>query len=68
MGQLVFHKTGKVDGDYSRGRDGMSGKYQTTDNLDELIANWKPSDMLPRNHRDKRVKPEKIEGLAEGLL
>jgi deoxycytidine triphosphate deaminase len=67
-GQLVFHKTGTVDGDYSHGRKGMSGKYQSTDNLDELIANWHPSDMLPRNHRDERVKPQKIEGLAEGLL
>jgi len=68
MGQLVFHKTGMVDGDYSHGREGMSGKYQATDNLEELIANWSPSDMLPRNHRDKRVKPEKIKGLAKGLL
>lgn len=68
MGQLVFHQTGEVHGDYSQGRDGMSGKYQSTDDLDELIANWDPSDMLPRNHRDKRVKPTKIKGLAKGLL
>jgi hypothetical protein len=57
-----------VQGDYSHGRDGMSGKYQTTDNLEELIANWQPSDMLPRNHKDKRQKPKKIKGLREGLL
>ena len=68
MGQLVFHKTGVVQGDYSHGREGMSGKYQTTDNLEELIATWKPEDMLPRNHKDKRQKPRKIKGLAEGLL
>lgn len=68
MGQLVFHKTGVVEGDYSHGRSGMSGKYQTTDNLEELIANWKPEDMLPRNYKDKRVKPRKIKGLSEGLL
>lgn len=68
MGQLVFHTTGEVDGDYSHGREGMSGKYQTTDNLDELIANWQPSDMLPRNYKDKRVKPRAIKGLSEGVL
>ena len=68
MGQLVFHQTGEVHGDYSQGRDGMSGKYQSTDDLNKLIANWDPSDILPRNHRDKRVKPTEIKGLAEGLL
>lgn len=68
MGQLVFHKTGPVDGDYSHGRKGMSGKYQTTDNLDELIANWKPEDMLPRNYKDARVLPPKIKGLNKDLL
>lgn len=68
MGQLVFHKTGKVEGDYSTGRSGMSGKYQNTDNLEELIANWQPSDMLPRNHKDKRQMPAIIKGLSKGLL
>ncbi len=68
MAQLVFHKTGVVEGDYSNGRSGMSGKYQTTDNLEDLIANWDPSDMLPRNHRDQRQKPTKIKGLRDDLL
>lgn len=68
MGQLVFHKTGVVTGDYSHGRGGISGKYQTTDDLDELIANWHPHDMLPRNYKDKREKPRKIKGLSEGIL
>lgn len=68
MGQLVFHTTGQVEGDYSHGRSGMSGKYQTTDNLDELIANWRPDAMLPRNYKDKRTIPQSIKGLSEGLL
>lgn len=67
MGQLVFYKTGEVDGDYAEGRGGMSGKYQTTSNLKELIANWKPEDMLPRGFRDERTMPEMIEGLREGM-
>lgn len=67
IGQLIFHKTGPVDGDYSEGRDGMSGKYQHTSDLDELIRTWNPSDMLPRAYKDKRVVAPTIPGLAEGM-
>lgn len=67
MGQLIFHTTGAVDGDYSDGRDGMSGKYQHTADLDELIRTWKPADMLPRGFKDKRTPPPVINGLAEGM-
>lgn len=67
MGQLVFHKTGLVEGDYANGRGGMSGKYQTSSDLKTLIASWKPQDMLPRGHKDKRLLPHPIEGLQEGM-
>lgn len=67
IGQLIFHKTGPVEGDYSDGRGGMSGKYQHTDNLDELIRTWKPSDMLPRAYKDQRKTPVVVPGLAEGM-
>ena len=67
MGQLVFHKTGPVEGDYSDGREGMSGKYQHTDDLDELIKNWSPEDMLPRGYKDFRQKPVAVPGLREGI-
>lgn len=67
VGQLIFHKTGPVDGDYSDGRKGMSGKYQHTDNLDELIATWSPEQMLPRAWKDSRHTPPTIDGLAEGV-
>lgn len=67
MGQLVFFKTGPVDGDYAAGRGGMSGKYQSTSDLDALIANWKPEDMLPRGFKDTRHMPEVIEGLKKGM-
>lgn len=68
VGQLIFHHTGLVDGDYSDGRNGVSGKYQDTNDLDKLIAKWKPEDMLPRNYKDIRKLPAKIPGLAKGLL
>lgn len=67
IGQLIFHKTGPVEGDYSDGRDGMSGKYQHTDNLEELIASWRPEMMLPRAFKDIRKMTQVIEGLAEGV-
>ena len=67
IGQLIFHKTGPVKGDYSDGRDGMSGKYQHADNLAELIASWRPEMMLPKAFKDTRRLPEVIAGMSEGL-
>ena len=67
IGQLIFHTAGPVEGDYSDGRAGMSGKYQHTDNLDELIASWRPEMMLPRAFKDERRMPQMITGLAEGM-
>lgn len=67
IGQLIFHKTGTVDGDYSDGRGGVSGKYQSTSNLDKLIETWYPSDMLPRAYKDVRKAPKVIKGLTEGI-
>lgn len=67
VGQLIFHHTGEVEGGYAQGREGMSGKYQHTDDLDELIRTWKPEMMLPRAFKDSRIPAPKIEGLAEGI-
>lgn len=67
IGQLIFHKTGVVDGDYSDGRGGVSGKYQSTNNLDKLIETWHPSDMLPRAYKDVRKAPKVIKGLPKGI-
>lgn len=67
IGQLIFHKTGPVDGDYSDGRGGVSGKYQHTSDLDELMRTWKPEDMLPRAYKDKRKAPVIINGLGKGM-
>ena len=66
VGQLIFHHTGPVEGKYSEGRD-MSGKYQSTSDLDELISTWSPSLMLPRSFKDARKPVEVISGLADGI-
>jgi deoxycytidine triphosphate deaminase len=67
IGQIIFHTTGKVDGDYSSGRNGFSGKYQHSNNLEELIKTWSPERMLPLSFKDKRMIPSVIEGLPKGL-
>ena len=45
----------------------MSGKYQHTDDLDELIRTWEPSMMLPRAFKDQRIPAPKIDGLSKGI-
>ena len=68
VGQIIFHHTGPVEGDYSDGRSGKSGKYQHTSNIDELIKTWSPEQMLPRAYKDTRTLPEKIAGLPKGTV
>lgn len=67
IGQLIFHHTGVVEGDYSDGRGGMSAKYQHTSDLDELIRTWSPEQMLPRAYKDQRIPAPIIDGLPEGI-
>lgn len=67
VGQIIFHKAGPVEGGYTEGRSGMSGKYQHSDDLDELIRTWQPEMMLPRAFKDARKTPVAIEGLSKGV-
>lgn len=61
IAQLVFYETGPVDSEYTT----LSGKYQpvASADLDSIIADWSPDQMLPRAYKDKRRKPVEIEGL-----
>jgi dCTP deaminase len=64
IGQIVFHDSGPVQGNYGQGRDeGFSGKYQSGTNLEELISTWTPEMMLPRAYLDERNLPAPIPGL-----
>lgn len=64
IAQAVFHETGPVEGSYGEGRDkGFSGKYQSGTDLETLIANWVPEQMLPRAYKDTRSLPKEIQGL-----
>lgn len=66
VGQLVFHHTGPVEGDYSDGQGEVNSKYQHTADLNELIRTWSPEQMLPRAYKDQRVAPPLIAGLSKG--
>ena len=65
IAQLVFYETGPVDTEYKV----LSGKYQTSksDNLDDIIANWSPEQMLPRAYKDSRKPAPLISGLSKGV-
>lgn len=64
IGQIVFHETGPVEGNYGQGRHGgFSGKYQSGTDLRQLIKTWRPELMLPKAYMDKRSLPKPIKGL-----
>lgn len=52
IAQMIFHRTGTVSENYADG-----GKYQSTDDVKELVLNWKPEMMLPRAYKDQRRLP-----------
>jgi dCTP deaminase len=57
IAQMVFFEVGPVlDADYTK-----TGKYQTSQNINELKKAWKPEMMLPRlwNDRDIKKVPKK---------
>lgn len=61
VAQMVFYETGPVEQEYKK----ISGKYQTavSDDLDTIVKNWTPEQMLPRGYKDVRQLPKKIQGL-----
>lgn len=63
IAQAIFHQTGAVEGNYGQGRDGgFSGKYQQGTDLETIIKNWSPDQMIPKAYLDQRVIPTKIKG------
>jgi deoxycytidine triphosphate deaminase len=61
IAQVVFYETGPVDKEYKK----LTGKYQpaASDDLDAIIREWTPQQMLPRAYKDKRSLPKEIKGL-----
>ncbi len=61
VAQMVFYETGPVDSEYKK----LSGKYQgsASKDLESIVKNWKPGQMLPQAFKDQRRMPAKIKGL-----
>jgi deoxycytidine triphosphate deaminase len=56
IAQIIFHRTGPVANHY-----GNDGKYQGGGDLQTIIDNWTPEQMLPRAYKDKRRQPLSLE-------
>lgn len=67
IAQFVFYHSGEIEGSYEKGRDGMSGKYQTSSDLEELKRDWRPERMLPLAWKDERILPAEISGLGTDI-
>lgn len=46
--QMVFHETGSVSAAYTKG----GGQYQKGEDIEEIVRNWHPSQMLPGANND----------------
>ncbi len=52
VAQLIFYQVDPLRGQtYAL----ESGKYQTTDDVAEMIRSWKPDDMIPKLYRDRDI-------------
>lgn len=66
VGQMIFHETGDVKGNYGQNRHGgISAKYQTGTDLETIIRTWSPDQMLPKSFKDERKMPKPIAGIDE---
>lgn len=60
ISQIIFDPTGPViEGAYGGEEDYIS-KYQQGVDIEEIIRNWTPEQMLPKAYQDKRVLPTPI--------
>jgi len=63
IAQMVFYETGPVSGEYKK----LSGKYQSglSTNVEKLVRDWRPAQMLPKAYKDRRSLPLNIKGLKK---
>lgn len=54
IAQIVFLSTGPTDKIYA-------GKYQDTNDMEEMMKRWKPEDLLPKLPQDRDVRDRYIE-------
>jgi len=59
IAQIVFFDSDGIVSDH--GSYESKGKYQTTNDLQLLIKQWKPQDMLPRMYLDREIERKNVE-------
>lgn len=62
IAQLQFFETGEVYGGQYGQENGYRSKYQESADVAEVIAAWRPQDMLPRSYMDERRLPDQVIG------
>ena len=67
IAQIVFFDSdGPLTGGGGQGSYEKGGKYQSSDRLDVVKREWKPSDMLPKMYLDREIgRPSITEAAAE---
>lgn len=60
IAQVVFYHTGPVESDYVN----LSGNYQSSNDIDELVRSWTPEQMLPKAYRNKFRPAPPIDGMS----
>lgn len=55
IAQIIFFETGPILNDNYT----ITGKYQTTDNINKIMKEWSPLSMLPRLYLDRDIKKKK---------
>lgn len=53
IAQIVFMHTGDVEGSYET----ITGKYASATNVETLVSQWDPHQMLPKAWKDQRHQP-----------
>ena len=57
IAQIVFFGTdGVLQGEGGQGSYEKGGKYQSSNLLEVVKRNWKPSDMLPKMYLDREIR------------
>jgi dCTP deaminase len=61
IAQMIFHETGPVAGGTYGNETTYDSKYQGSSEIAEVMAQWKPTALLPRSYKDERVLPTPLD-------
>lgn len=62
IAQIIFHHTGPCERNY-----GVGGKYQGGITIEEIVAKWRPEQLLPQAYKDQRKLPLPVDSILESM-